>query len=271
MSPWSINPAWQNFSSMYREAQTSAEAKTEMERHHHLTAALYFGATALEAFLNSRMREHMKDTHSEEEILKRLRWGKIAEKLSKWPSDITGNRVEIAPETSALLDDLMDIRHDLTHPKTTGHDIYERLETVRPTGIVSAVAEYIVRYHEAAGSRYPYWVFGWNYLNPARNSYEIFLINDQQFLFSLVALGFKVPSADYGQAEAWFNDYFRSFERYSEIRDALQARPQCEPKWNRFPFKPVLCRRWWTAEHHRSCGNVTNEALARAKNYDGSD
>lgn len=31
-----------------------------MERAHHLTAALYFGVSALEAFLNELMREHLK-------------------------------------------------------------------------------------------------------------------------------------------------------------------------------------------------------------------
>jgi hypothetical protein len=48
MSPWVVNPAWQNFSSMYREAVAAGEAKTGMERSHHLTAALYFGISALD-------------------------------------------------------------------------------------------------------------------------------------------------------------------------------------------------------------------------------
>jgi len=51
MNPWAVNPAWQNFSSLFREASTAREAKTGMERSHHLTASLYFGIAALEAFL----------------------------------------------------------------------------------------------------------------------------------------------------------------------------------------------------------------------------
>jgi DNA-binding LacI/PurR family transcriptional regulator len=34
----------------------------------------------------------------------------------------------------------------------------------------------------------------------------------------------------------------------------------CEPK-SIFPFKPILCQRWWTSEHHRRCGHVTEQAL----------
>jgi hypothetical protein len=31
---WSIHPAWQNFSSLYREAQSAIEAPTDMEKSH---------------------------------------------------------------------------------------------------------------------------------------------------------------------------------------------------------------------------------------------
>jgi len=66
MNPWAVNPAWQNFSSLYREATTAQETKTDMERFHHLTASLYFGIAALEAFLNQKMRAHLKATNSED-------------------------------------------------------------------------------------------------------------------------------------------------------------------------------------------------------------
>ena len=54
MNPWAINPAWQNFSSLYREAVTASACETGMERSHHLTASLYFGIAAIEAFLNEK-------------------------------------------------------------------------------------------------------------------------------------------------------------------------------------------------------------------------
>jgi hypothetical protein len=65
MNPWAVNPAWQNFSSLFREAVTAVEARTGMERSHHLTASLYFGIAALEAFLNQKMRLHLHATKSD--------------------------------------------------------------------------------------------------------------------------------------------------------------------------------------------------------------
>ena len=49
MNPWIPYPPWQNFSSMFREAITAQEARTGMEKSHHLTASLYFGIAALRA------------------------------------------------------------------------------------------------------------------------------------------------------------------------------------------------------------------------------
>ncbi|MFG7038064.1 hypothetical protein [Burkholderia pseudomallei] len=267
MNLWAVNPVWQNFSSLYREAVTAREAKTGMERSHHLTASLYFGIAALEAFLNEKMRAHMNATHSEEEIFNKLRKGQILAKIKKWPTELLGKSLLLGPATLDLITNINDIRGDLTHPKTSGHDIYAKLETINPDAVVAAVSEYVVKYHEAAGTRYPYWIFGWNYLNPSPNVHEIYIINDQQFCFSLQAIGFPVPAAAHWEAEAWRDQYLKTFEGYEAIRDALAKLECCEPKFNRFPFKPILCRRWWTSEHHRSCGHVTGEALDFARNY----
>src|SRR3954454_25286899 len=99
MSPWMVNPAWQNFSSLYREAVAAEEAKTGMERSHHLTSALYFGISALEAFLNSKMRKSIEGTASEEEIFRLLRKEKIDDKLNKWPVKIVGASLAIGHES----------------------------------------------------------------------------------------------------------------------------------------------------------------------------
>jgi hypothetical protein len=269
VNPWTVDPYWQNFSSLYREAITAHEAKTDMERSHHLTASLYFGIAALEAFLNRKMRDRLKGVKSEEEIFDVLRKGKILSKIKKWPEEMLGKSVPLEPETLALLSDFNDIRGDLTHPKTLGRDIYVRMGNIEPTVVVHCVAEYIVKFHQVEGTRYPYWIFGWNYLNPRPNSYEIFLFNDQQFCFSLHALGFQVPAAADEEIEAWKDKYLRTFEGYIAIRKALSKFDSCEPKFDRFPFKPVLCRRWWLSEHQRRCGHVTDEAMEFARNYGG--
>lgn len=268
MDPWSTNPSWQNFSSLVREATAASISKTGMERSHHLTAALYFGIAALEAFLNERMRAYLKPSKTDQEIFDRLRKGQIIAKLKKWPLELLGKPLGLGDDVMDLLTLFNDIRGDLTHPKTHGRDIYAKLEDIDPTDVVCAVSEYIVRFHEAAGTHYPYWIFGWNYLNPRPNSYEIFMINDQQLSFSLQALGFQVPAAAHFEAENWRSRYLGTYQGYRTLRDALGNLKRCEPKFARFPHKPVLCRRWWTPEHQQTCGNVTPEAINLARKLD---
>jgi hypothetical protein len=267
MSPWAANPAWQNFSSLFREATTAQETKTGMEKSHHLTASLYFGIAALEAFLNDKMRAHLNATKSEEEIFDTLRKGKIISKIKKWPAQLLGKPLTLKDGTLDLLTFFNDVRGDLTHPKTHGQDIYARLETVDPISVIDAVAEYIARFHEAGGTKFPYWLFGWNYLNPRTDSYEIFIVNDQQFCFSLQALGFQIPAGDWAKGEVWRDLYLGTFDGYVAVKQCLSSLDRCEPKFSRFPFKPILCRRWWSGEHHRSCGHVTTKALDDARNH----
>jgi hypothetical protein len=268
LSLWSVNPVWQNFSSLYRESQSANEAPTDMEKSHHLTASLYFGIATLEAFLNNQMRTHLKHTKTEHEIFHVLRNGRFMKKLEKWPEQILGKPHALNNEALDLLKLCNDVRGDLTHPKTTGQDIYQCLFKVEPLSVVDAVAQYVVSFHASQGTRYPYWIFGWNYLNPRPNTHEIMLFNDQQFCYSLAALGFNVPFADYGRTETWKDKYLRTVEGYSVIRDALLHTVGCEPKFDRFPFQPKLCRRWWTEEHQNSCGHVSNESLEAAKRID---
>jgi hypothetical protein len=243
MNPWATHPVWQNFSSLFREATVAEDAKTGMEKSHHLTASLYFGIAALEAFLNDKMRAHLAARKSEEEIFDVLRKGRIISKVKKWPSELLEKPLNLKDETLELITVFNDVRGDLTHPKTHGHDIYARLETVDPISVIDSVAEYIVRFHEAEGTRFPYWLFGWNYLNPRPESYEIILINDQQFCFSLQGLGFQVPAAEWGQSEVWRNQYLGTFEGYTAVKQSLNSLNYCQPK-SLFPFAPILCRRW---------------------------
>jgi hypothetical protein len=271
MNPWAVNPAWQNFSSLFREAVAAREAKTEMERFHHLTASLYFGIASLEAFLNEKMRVHLNSLGEQEhEIFSRLRKGRIVDKLKEWPGELLGkssglnedalNLLGLNEGTLNLLGDFNDIRGNLTHPKTQGRDIYAKLETIKPDSVVDAVAEYIVRYHEAEKTQYPYWIFGWNYLNPRQNSCEILLFNNQQFCWSMRGLGSQLDDSSQDR-------HLRTFKGYIDLKEALNELDRCEPKFDRFPLKPILCRRWWTSEHQQSCGHVTEESLNFARDY----
>lgn len=235
-----------------------------MEKSHHLTASLYFGIASLEAFLNQQMRTHLSSRVSSDEIFDTLRKGKILEKVKAWPQEIIGKAPSVKPEVLELITLCNNIRADLTHPKSIGHDIYDRLFELEPMSVVDAVAQYIVSFHEAQGSRYPYWVFGWNYLNPRQDKHEIVLIHEQQFCHSLAALGFNVPSWGYEQSEVWKDKYLVTLGGYSELRDALKYAVGCEPKSERFPYQPKLCRRWWLPGHQKTCGNVTKASLNAA-------
>jgi hypothetical protein len=263
MSPVPANPPLQNFSSMYREAITSQEVETGMEKSHHLTAALYFGVAALEAFLNQKMREHLTATKTEEEIVERLRYdGDIKKRMREWPKELLGKAVATDRTTWDFIVYFNELRGNLTHPKTHGQDIYDKLEKIKATAIIDSVAEYIVRFHEAEGTRFPYWIFGWHYLNPRSDSYDFLPMNETQFCFSLQALGFNTEGIDYCIAK-----HFGSFAGYKIFKEFLDSRDRCEPKPMPFPFKPILCRRWWTREHQQTCGHITDEAFRRATDF----
>lgn len=253
---------------MFREAATASEASTEMEKFHHFTAALYFGISALEAFLNAKMRAYMTPAAPEQDIYNMLRRGKIVDKLKEWPKQLVGQPLSLNSGTMNLLADINDVRGNLTHPKTSGHDVYVQLSGVEPATVVNAVAEYIVRFHEAERTKYPYWIFGWNYLNPSRDKYEIMLIHDQQFSFSLQCLGFNVPAADALVAEKWRGTHLGTYAGYCAIRDALSRVEHCEPKQALFVYRPTLCRRWWTSEHQGTCGHVSDAAIRAAMEAD---
>ena len=259
---------------MVREAATAAGAGTGMERSHHLTAALYFGIAALEAFINEHARRYLEGDRTEVEIRKVLRQGSLrgpkerdslVKKLTSWPEAILGKALVLSPGTMDAIDQFNQLRGDLTHAKDSGYDVYRSLDVLDPLSLVDAVAEYIAQYHHAEGSLFPYWLWGWNYLNPGPQSYEIMLVNAQQFVFSMAAIGYAVPAHDPTHSAGWQKRYMSDFSGYAEVASTLRTLSYCEPKHGRFPLQPKLCRRWWLPEHHAKCGGVTPEALMDAK------
>jgi hypothetical protein len=258
MNPWLVNPPWQNFSSMYRESIAAEEARSEVERRHHMTAGLYFGMASLEAFLNQKKRNFLAPRKPEDALLRALRYTSLMDKVRKWPSEIIGKPVQLAPAIDAQIENFNDLRASVTHAKTPGQEVYRTLESLTPTNLVDVITEYVVRYHEAEGTRYPYWVFGWNYLNPDNQGHEIILLNDQQFFSSLRAFGVQ-SQGGFALDERWKNQVLGTHTGYLQIRDLLRARSKCEPKSSEFPFQPKLCRRWWTHDHQTTCGALIRE------------
>ena len=268
---WVLEPTWQNFSSMYREAVCAQEATTGREISHHRMAALYFGIATLECFINRKMTRHdllLDVDHNE--IYKKLRNPKVGlkEKLETWPEIITGNRLALKPETLPRILAINALRGQLTHLKNYWPEIFDDLGQTDPIEVVDLVAEYIIAFYRAKGELFPYWVWGWNYLNPSRDGYEIALLPYTQFFYSLKALGYRLESnAMYG-IEAREQEILSSFEGYEKVADFLRNLDQCEPKWDRAPYQPKLCRRWWEPAHQQSCGSVSQAALERAFQID---
>ncbi len=223
MNPWSINPAWQNYSSLYREVAAARKSPNEIGKFHHLTAALYFGIATIEAFLNQQMRTHLATHAPEQVIFETLRHTGFLKKLENWPTEILGADPAVAPSTLDLIRLFNEIRGNLTHPKTSGHDIYQDLEAIDPDTVTVAVAEYCVRFLEARGEVIPYWFLGWNYFNPRSDSHEIWLVTNQQFSHSMLNMGFRLPAFEAGPAEAWRDQNMGSFSGYLTLKHALDG------------------------------------------------
>ncbi|MBI4460594.1 MAG: hypothetical protein HY648_11120 [Acidobacteria bacterium] len=265
MNPWFINPVWQNFSSLCREVAAAHSSPNELSRFHHLTASLYFAVAAIEGFLNQQMRAHLGPRNSQGEIYQKLRRENFPDKLKSWPSEILGCQSMAPDEAVDQILAFNEIRGNLTHPKTSGHDIYKLLDTLNPDTVKLATAEYCIRFYETKKEAFPYWFFGWNYFNPRPYSQEILLLNNQQFLHSLRYLGFKVPAFDYPLAQAWQQNHMSTYDGYLRLHGAIDKLEFCEPKDARFPYRPTLCRLWWLPEHQSQCGNVTLEEIAQAQ------
>jgi hypothetical protein len=258
---------------MVRETSDAHYARTGFERSHHMTGALYFGVAALEAFVNEHTRAYLHGERTDDEILDILRYGKLRggkkndnlfTKLTDWPTILTGQSVTMRGTSMGVIDRFIRIRGDLTHVKTDGTDLYRTVDAMNPADIVDVVAEYMAQFHQAMGSLFPYWLWGWNYLNPRSTDYEIMPVNAQQFVHSMAALGAPVASFDPVASQRWQVEYMSGYAGCRRIGDALNTLDRCEPKHGVFIYQPKLCRRWWTTEHQATCGYVSDEALAQA-------
>ena len=267
LQPWIINPVWQDYSSMWREAVSARESRSGVEQSHHLTAALYFAMSTLEAFLNSRYREHFATAKTEEELYDDLFKGAVLSKVKKWPKLITGTDLRLRGDTIGKIAKFNSVRSSLTHPKHEGQKMWHTLDNIEPEEVVEVVAEYIAQFHLALRRPYEYWLTGWNYLNPTLASHEIMQVNNQQFVFSMQMLGEEINAYDWNASTAWQARYFSDYSGYVELRKKLSKLTSCEPKHAQFPYQPKLCRRWWEDAHHRTCGFVSREAIDYAVNY----
>lgn len=253
MNPWLIHPTWQSHASFFREIQIGKNEKTEFLRYHHLTSALYFGISVLEAFLNEKMREHMEAAGaSQESVFETLRKTQFSKKFKRWPSRLTKKEIQISTDLKSKLLEYNDIRGHLTHPKTRGHDIYEKLDDLDFETLFLEVNEYLVNILEGMGVGFPYWLLGWNYVINDGTSISPGKINDGQFLHSLESFGIRTNAYMVVLADRWQKENMSSWEGYKKLWELMKTFPDIEPPDPDFEFKPRLCKKWWDLEYSLS-------------------
>lgn len=268
---WVLEPTWQNFSSMYREAVCAQEASSGMEISHHRMAALYFGIATIECFINREMTRHklrLGKEHGEIHDLLSKRYFHFKEKIKKWPKEITRRELSLRPNTLESIVAINELRGNLTHLKNYWPDTFDKLGRINPMDVVELVAEYIIAFHHAKGELFPYWVWGWNYLCPNRDGYQISLLPYTGFFHSLNSIGYRFQSQSSCLGGDREQEILADFDGYQKVAKFLRSHDQCEPKWDVAPHQPKLCRRWWEPAHQKSCGAATPEAIARALELD---
>lgn len=257
MPHWFIEPIWQDYSSMYRESVTAHDAKTGMEVAHHRKAALYFGISAVESFLNLKMRDHLfREGKDHDEIYDTLRRGTFEHKVTKWPLLIVGKQLALRDDSIDRMLSLSRLRGELTHQKNFWPETYEELRQTDPMAVVDLIAEFIVEFHHARNEVFPYWVWGWNYLNPQPDAHDIILLNELQMMHSLRYLGYCFASEVALHVEDCQRQILTDYAGYLKVANFLHGCDTCEPKIAAFPYQPKLCRRWWDSLHQRTCGSV---------------
>ena len=267
--PLVLEPTWQNFSSMYREAICAQEASSGMEIAHHRMASLYFGISTIECLLNREMTQHQLSTGMEHDVIHELlRKSEFKKKVKAWPQTITGKELALRPSTLPRLLAINDLRGHLTHLKNYWPDTFDDLGRTDPMQVVELVAEYIIALFQAKGELFPYWVWGWNYLSPSSNGYQIVLLPYTQLIHSLRSLGYKFQQQTSYGSDRRAQELLADFDGYQRVASFLRSCDRCEPKWDMAPHQPKFCRRWWDPAHQKTCGGVTPDALARALELD---
>ncbi|WP_155957845.1 hypothetical protein [Fodinicurvata sediminis] len=241
---WNVDDVWQTFSSTFQEMTLMHEADNEIIRYHHLSASLLFGGCAIETFLNKQLRACLEEKKSgETQIYKRLRYTSLHEKMEKWPSELYG--ICLPEHDVETISNALELRNEVVHRKRKDHSLYQELDDTDPVSFVHAVQHIIATTLGASGRAFHYWLLGWNYVGMNGDEAHPFLGSNQQFKYSLNAMGFRVPATDYYAAKAWEAKNMQGLEAFKAMRKQIyDAAPIIEPRHPVFR-SPRLCKRWW--------------------------
>lgn len=263
---WNVNPTWEHFCGLTREVAETKESRSDIHRHHHLRAALYFAIGSIEAFLNEEMRAKLqRDQVPEPEIYARLRHSQWKKKAGGWPAELANCPVELPEALLETLAEFNALRGEITHAKALDHAIYLELDrlALTPDLLRVTTAEYMVRTLAAMQRPYPFYLHGWVFVGMGGDAHHpIVDTHNQQFMMALRHIGLSVPHVLVDEMEAWEKACMSSWEGFLEGEKVLADTP-CQPKDPRFPFMPRLCKRWWDDEHVTRCGAVREYPLPR--------
>ena len=247
---WQADYAWHYSSSMFYETHLIGVAANEFIRYHHVRACLYFGVSAVEAFLNQEMRRHLKQRGATEDVIfKKVRYTKIDHKRQEWPSELCGCDVTLPAESEKVFTYSKGIRDEVTHPKREDHSIYLDLDAFDARALTEAVALTIVSIHEGLKRPFPYWVLGWNFVGLNGDAALPMEANNLNAFYPSLQRMFDLGPYDV----RWDERNMTTVKQYRRLRKALDAYPHdIEPYVPRFPSKPRLTRRWWDHEFIRA-------------------
>ena len=250
---WNVDPAWENYSSLHLESSAATRASNPIEKYHHLRAALLFGMASLEAFLNQEMRKKMiAEGRQDNTIAKQLKTF-LGNKTGKWPQIISSKELAVDTNLERLVREYNDLRGETAHPQRREHSFYKALDDMAPDHLRSSVAHYMISITQALNRPFYYWLLGWNFVGFNFDEAAPCLLDNQQFLHSLRNGGLQVPAWEYSESQKWERENMvtlENFERMIKLMDTLPF--DIEPRQERFPQRPRLCKRWWDKNLIRS-------------------
>ena len=181
---------------------------------------------SLEAFLNQEMQKKM------------IAEGRQDNTIAKQLKTFLGNN---------------DLRGETAHPQRRDHSFYKALYDMTPDHLRSSVAHYMISITQVLNRPFHYWLLGWNFVGFNFDEAAPCLLDNQQFLHSLRNCGLQVPAWGYSESQKWERENMvtlENFERMIKLMDTLPF--DIEPRQERFPQRPRLCKRWWDKNLIRS-------------------
>jgi hypothetical protein len=251
MNPWFVDPVWTAFSSFHCEMRLAECSPNDFIQNHHRVAALYFAIAATEAQMNEIIRlACTRSGVTDRKISGELSNLRFQSRLNRFQQIV--DPLQKHTSWRSALKQANGIRNDLTHRKTRGYETYDALEKIQMAELRLAVVEICIlasKFKAEPLPYYPYWLTGWNFVQRSKPNEFCIRLDPFQLKVALQQLEFPgLPSFD-PLGRLFFDMYLRDLDGYRRLIAFMDNLQRCRPYDPRFPFTPVLCRKWWDADH----------------------